>query len=117
VAARNASLDLRRWESRRTPAEPASPVSDPRPSPHQLAEYDEFRAALTAALTRLPPRCRAVAHLYLIKEYTRPEIAAELGMTLAAVEKQVTRTYRLLRHPLDRFRLPTIIQRARRSFP
>jgi len=104
VAARNAALDLRRANGRRPPAEPIRAVSDPRPSPHQLAEYRDFHATLTAALTRLSPRCRAVARLYLFEEYTRPEVAAELGMTLAAVEKQITRMYRLLRPQLGHFR-------------
>lgn len=54
-------------------------------------------ALLRQMLEDLPPRCRAVMSLVYIVGLTRRQTAEELGVTLGAVEKQITRGRRLLR--------------------
>jgi RNA polymerase sigma factor (sigma-70 family) len=57
-------------------------------------------AATEAAITRLPPGCRAVLLLCKLQGCTHPEAAAKLGISRKTVEKQHARALRLLRASL-----------------
>jgi RNA polymerase sigma-70 factor (ECF subfamily) len=58
-------------------------------------------AATEAAISRLPPGCRAVLLLCKVRGLTHPEAAARLGISRKTVEKQHARALRLLRASLQ----------------
>lgn len=91
---------ITRWRRRRrvaslTPPRIASlPSRRPRPD-HELSAR-ESRAASLRLIRQLPHRCRLVMWLVVIRGLTRSEAAERLGIGIGAVEKQITRGYRLL---------------------
>jgi RNA polymerase sigma factor (sigma-70 family) len=72
--------------------------SSPCAAPSPDAQYcrSRLQQLVRAMINRLPERCRQVMSLYLCEPLTRREVAKHLGMTLGAVEQQITRGYRLL---------------------
>jgi RNA polymerase sigma-70 factor (ECF subfamily) len=68
--------------------------------PDYHAEQCELRALLERSIAGLPTRCREVLLRIGTGRVTRAEVAEELGISLGAVEKQITRGYRLLRQTL-----------------
>ncbi len=65
-------------------------------SPEQrLAAWQEL-GALAQAFDRLPPRCRSVMWLRKVERLPQRAVAARLGISEGAVEKQVARGMRLL---------------------
>jgi RNA polymerase sigma-70 factor (ECF subfamily) len=78
------------------PADLAAPArADP-------AVSAEIRSRTAAAFTRLPPKLRIVALLAVIEEQPHKEVAAALGISIAAVKLRVFRALRLLRKDLLR---------------
>jgi len=73
---------------------PASPVADP-------GIAAEIRLKTAQAFARLPPRLRAAAVLTVIEEQPHKEVAAALGITVAAVKLRVFRALRLLRKDME----------------
>jgi RNA polymerase sigma factor (sigma-70 family) len=69
------------------------------PDPLECCIAAADRAQLLECVQRLPPRCSEVL-LLAFNGRSRPEIAQELGVGLNAVEKQISRGYRLLRKRL-----------------
>lgn len=61
----------------------------------------ETRARIAQAFARLPPKLRIAAALAVIEEEPHKEIAAALGITVAAVKVRVFRALRLLRRDLE----------------
>jgi RNA polymerase sigma factor (sigma-70 family) len=57
-------------------------------------------------INALPERCREVMSLYVYNKLTRREVSNSLGISLKAVEKQITRGYRLLREMPEAQQLP-----------
>lgn len=68
-------------------------IPDPAPSPEAIAARVEERDILRHAIAELPPRCREVASLIAFEELTRSEVAERLGISLKAVEWQITKAY------------------------
>jgi RNA polymerase sigma factor (sigma-70 family) len=66
------------------------------PPPDAKYARSRLQHLVRAMIGRLPERCRQVMSLYLYEQMTRREVAKHLGMTPGAVEKQITRGYRLL---------------------
>ena len=62
----------------------------------------EIRSNTALALGRLPPKLRIAATLAVIEELPQKEVAAALGISLAAVKLRVFRALRLLRKDLER---------------
>jgi RNA polymerase sigma-70 factor, ECF subfamily len=62
----------------------------------------EIRRKTARAFARLPPRLRIAAVLALVEEQPHNQIAAVLGISLAAVKVRVFRAVRLLRKDLER---------------
>ena len=60
----------------------------------------EIRAEIARAFDRLPPKLRVTAMLAVIEELPHREIAAALGISVAAVKVRVFRALRLLRKNL-----------------
>jgi len=76
------------------PAELAAPdAADPGVSA-------EIRTATALAFGRLPPRLRIAATLAVIEQQPQKEVAAALGISVAAVKLRVFRALRLLRKDL-----------------
>ncbi|MGD0548462.1 MAG: sigma-70 family RNA polymerase sigma factor [Terracidiphilus sp.] len=62
----------------------------------------EIRAKMALAFGRLPPKLRLAATLAVIEELPHKEVAAALGISIAAVKVRVFRALRLLRKDLER---------------
>lgn len=71
------------------------------PDPDGATRSTEIDAAVAAAIADLPTRCRAVYALRWYDQLTYPEIAHILGITIKAVEAQVTAALKRLRPKLD----------------
>ena len=62
----------------------------------------EIRSNTALALGRLPPKLRIAATLAVIEELPQKDVAAALGISVAAVKLRVFRALRLLRKDLER---------------
>jgi RNA polymerase sigma-70 factor (ECF subfamily) len=62
----------------------------------------EIRSKTALAFGRLPPKLRIAATLAVIEEQPQKDVAAALGITVAAVKVRVFRALRLLRKDLER---------------
>jgi RNA polymerase sigma-70 factor (ECF subfamily) len=82
--------------SREVCAELAAPAeADP-------AVSAEIRIKTAQAFERLPPKLRIAATLAVIEEQPQKDVAAALGISVAAVKLRVFRALRLLRKDLER---------------
>src|SRR5271166_535570 len=78
------------------PAEVAAPFeADP-------AVTSETRLKTAMAFSRLPPKLRIAATLAVIEELPQKDVAAALGISVAAVKLRVFRALRLLRKDLEK---------------
>lgn len=83
-------------QSTEMPAEVAAPVeADP-------AVTAEIRLKTVMAFARLPPKLRIAATLAVIEEQPQKDVAAALGISVAAVKLRVFRALRLLRKDLQK---------------
>jgi RNA polymerase sigma factor CnrH len=93
-----AALDwmrTRRQKSGLTLTELAAPAEgDP-------AVNAEIRVKTAQAFERLPPKLRIAAVLCIVEEQTQKDVAAALGISVAAVKLRVFRALRLLRKDLE----------------
>jgi RNA polymerase sigma-70 factor (ECF subfamily) len=62
----------------------------------------EIRRKTALAFGRLPPKLRIAATLAVIEEQPQKDVAAALGISVAAVKLRVFRALRLLRKDLQR---------------
>jgi len=72
-------------------------------SPHdaeQSQRYQELSAKIDEAVTRLPPRTRAVFTLIRLEEMSYKEVADNLAISTKAVEKEMMKALSLLRQSL-----------------
>ena len=77
-------------------AEVAAPVeADP-------AVTAEIRRKTAMAFSRLPPKLRIAATLAVIEEQPQKDVAAALGISIAAVKLRIFRALRLLRKDLEK---------------
>ncbi len=72
------------------PVEETELVSE-QPSPERQAEVGQDLARMLAVLRELPPRCRQVFILHRLHGRSYPEIAVHCGISVKAVEKQVSK--------------------------
>ena len=70
--------------------------------PHQLLEDRDAVARLERAVAHLGPRRRRIFLLHRVEHLTYAEIAAETGMSLKGVKKQMAKALLELRRGLDR---------------
>ncbi len=61
----------------------------------------EVRCGIALALDRLPPKLRIAAAMAVVEEMPHKEVAAALGISVAAVKVRVFRALRLLRRDLE----------------
>lgn len=97
AAARHAAIDhsmmvVRRQGllARRVPEQAVQPP----PSAAAALEAKDALAALDRALAELSPRAREIFVLHRVNGMPNGEIAARLGITVSAVEKQLARAFR-----------------------
>lgn len=93
TAAVNLSIDRHRRESRApfSPANDLLNIADAAPDPAQVLEQQARLAHARAGLERLPERTRRILLRRRLDGASYAEIAADEGMSIAAVEKQVAR--------------------------
>jgi RNA polymerase sigma factor (sigma-70 family) len=72
------------------------------PSPPDPVENAEIRSSVAQAFARLPAKLRAAALLAVVEEQPHKEIAAALGISVAAVKVRTFRALRLLRKELEK---------------
>jgi RNA polymerase sigma-70 factor (ECF subfamily) len=97
--ARNAALDELRRRKRAASAELPAPAADP--DPGEAAELAAQRAAVRAALGRLPARERELIALKYHAELSNAELAAVLGVSVSNAGTLVHRAMTKLRETLD----------------
>lgn len=95
---------------RREQAFPPSPLHDLAEEEHPLIEDVESAAyvaqlsqALSEALEELPLVCQQIFAWHRIENWTVPEIARHMGLSVSTVEKHLTKTMRHLHQRLQRF--------------
>jgi RNA polymerase sigma-70 factor (ECF subfamily) len=107
----NLLLDTRRAAGRRAGREQAwtgaasgaAPDQDPSPSAERQLIDRERLAMVTAALTALPERTLLIFSRFRVDGAPQKEIAAELGISVSAVEKHLQRAYRAVIEVRGRF--------------
>ncbi|MBI4420869.1 MAG: sigma-70 family RNA polymerase sigma factor [Gemmatimonadetes bacterium] len=96
----NAASDRRR----RLKVRAADPLPDDavtgRPGPDRMAERSQLRAALEAALARLPPRQRIAVVLFDVEGYSHREIAEVVNVSEGTVRSDVFHARRALRETM-----------------
>jgi RNA polymerase sigma factor (sigma-70 family) len=102
-AANNLMLDRRRAGLRQTKrdsawtgAEPGIEPADDRPGAEQEAIARDELAAAEALLAGLGERTDGIFRRFRLKGHSQREIAADLGISLSAVEKHLQKAYRAL---------------------
>lgn len=67
----------------------------------ELIEVKHMKMVIQQAIDSLPPQSRKIFLLRREQQYTNKEIAAQLGITVKAVEKQMTISLRLIRKAME----------------
>ncbi|MBL8736429.1 MAG: sigma-70 family RNA polymerase sigma factor, partial [Planctomycetes bacterium] len=98
---RNVVANLRRDHRRRTARERAAAAPELVPSSQELAQREESRRALVAAVDALPTTLRTVVLLRWFDGKAPRQIAEALGVPTATVSTQLQRALVLLRQRLD----------------
>ena len=100
-ATRNRALNHLRHSRVERQSEPhvAGAAADPPRAPVSLVE-EEIDAALKAAVSDLPERCREVFELSRVHGLRYTEIASALGISIKTVEAQMGKALRILRERL-----------------
>lgn len=76
------------------------------PSSELLSSYRQELRVLQAAIEKLPPRCQRVFMMRKIEGYTQRETAQALGISVATVEKQISKGIKRLADELQRTEHP-----------
>lgn len=89
--ASNLAAEHHRRESRWSGEAPAEEIASMQPSPERIVEGRLAVQALTRALEGIPPLRREVIIRRRVRHQSCAEIAEDLGISVKAVEKHVTR--------------------------
>ena len=96
--AMNLALDRRLSAQRRSDRERAwsevQPSASEIPDAERILVMRDRLARVEAAIAAMPERARTALRLYRIEERSQREIAAEMGVTVSAVEKLLRRALR-----------------------
>jgi RNA polymerase sigma factor (sigma-70 family) len=80
------------------------PLADPSPLPDEVCAARERLQRMKAGLEAMSPRRREVFILNRIEGYSFPQIAAQLGITVSAVEKHAAKAILFLTDWMDEHR-------------
>ncbi|WP_058835918.1 RNA polymerase sigma factor [Luteimonas abyssi] len=86
------------WIGQSTDAET---VATEDPGPDQLAAQQQELARAKSAIAALPAHCRGVYLLNRIEGMSYTQIARHMGVSVKAVEKQISKALALLRQAMD----------------
>lgn len=104
--ARNLVIDHVRASSRRSALDETIAylyeVTGDSPELDNVVSAQQELAALSQALTELPPLTRAVFECCRLRHLSHQQIADELGVSISTVEKQMVRALEFLRARLER---------------
>jgi len=105
TAARNGALSYLRHERviERHAPEAIELLSSPAPRPDRELNARELGAAVSRAVSQLPPRCRLIFSLHRQQQLTYSEIAEVLELSPKTVEVQMGRALKALRKSLEAF--------------
>ncbi len=70
-------------------------------SPQYIMEVEEFDKSLQKAISSLPDQCRTFFLMNRIDDLKYQEIAANFGISVKAVEKQISKALKLLRQNFE----------------
>lgn len=104
-AVRYRALNYLRWEFGRRSDLPDAADTDETlwpetDSPADALQFDELYATISQTIADLPPQCRRVFMMSRFEQKSYREIASELGVTVKAVEANVSRALTTLRRVL-----------------
>lgn len=111
-AVRHSAYNYVRWElarRRRTIDIDGLNVAISANKPEQAVMFNELAVALDEAIDNLPPQCKKVFIMSRFDQKKNAEIAAELGISLKAVEANITRALDSLRKSLEASGFLTIL--------
>ena len=106
-AVRYRSLNYLRWEFARRSDAPDNdePAGTDNPgtgdSPADMLQFDELYAVIDQTITDLPPQCRRVFMMSRFEQKSYRDIADQLGISIKAVEANVSRALTTLRRVLN----------------
>jgi len=103
AAVRNRALNLRKRQrfERGLDEDADETLTDDMPTADAQIEAEEASVRLSAALDRLPERCRLVMQLRWARRLSYAEIAEIMGISIKGVENQLSRGLKALRDYLD----------------
>jgi RNA polymerase sigma-70 factor (family 1) len=94
---RNLFLKQKRHEKVKLKFLKEKPESESEYTMASAMEMNEFDLRLQAVLSGLPPGCRTVFLMSRMEEMSNKQIAESMGISLKAVEKQITKALKILR--------------------
>ena len=107
TAVRNRSYNYLRWElSRKNDSDEALPdsalpaFSSETQTPADLMQFDELYQKINETIADLPPQCRRTFLMSRFEQKSYREIAAEMGISVKAVEANISRALTTLRNML-----------------
>ncbi len=100
---RNHFLKQFRSRSVRLKFEKQQNLNDTEPSTEDVFLSEEFENQLQMAISELPEKCRTIFLLSNIDGMSNKQIAENLNVSVKAVEKQITKAYKILRERLGRY--------------
>lgn len=102
-AVRYRTLNYLRWEltkSRQSSDDQMDDLTDYRPSPSEIVQYDELHHKVEQAINKLPPQCKRAFLLSRFEGKKYQEIADELNIGIKTVETHMSKALTTLRTAL-----------------
>jgi RNA polymerase sigma-70 factor (ECF subfamily) len=68
-----------------------------------ISQVNDLEDAISQAVSKLPPACRVAFCLSRFEELSNSEISAQLGISIKAVEKHITKALKFLKVSLKSY--------------
>ena len=72
---------------------------------NNFMEYEEFEKEIFNEIKKLPPKCQQVFMLSRFEDYSNPEIAKELDISVRTVEKHISNALKFLKSTIENHHL------------